>query len=85
MTSLQACCALRRLKRIDQQHRDRHGTDAAGYGCDETGDLPHAGEGTAALIRGARFVPIPGMGHDLPPATWPKIGDELERVRDRVS
>ncbi len=46
--------------------------------------LPHAGKGTAAAIRDARFVPISGMGHDMPRSTWPLIGDEIERVRDRA-
>lgn len=45
--------------------------------------LPHAGQATAAAIAGARFVPIAGMGHDMPASTWPLIGDEIERVRDR--
>jgi len=47
--------------------------------------LPHAGQATAAAIAGARFVPVSGMGHDLPSTTWPLIGDELERVRDRCT
>ena len=46
--------------------------------------LPSSGVATAAAIRGARFAPIEGMGHDLPRSTWPMVGDELERVRDRV-
>jgi pimeloyl-ACP methyl ester carboxylesterase len=37
------------------------------------------GEDTAASIPGARFVRIAGMGHDLPPATWLLILDEIER------
>jgi len=54
------------------------------HGTEDPLILPHAGEGTAASIRGARFVPIPGMGHDMPTTTWPRIGDEIERVRDRL-
>lgn len=37
------------------------------------------GEDTAASIPGARFVRIAGMGHDLPPATWLFLVDEIER------
>jgi pimeloyl-ACP methyl ester carboxylesterase len=37
------------------------------------------GEDTAASIPGARFVRIAGMGHDLPPATWLFLIDEIER------
>jgi pimeloyl-ACP methyl ester carboxylesterase len=37
------------------------------------------GEDTAASIPNARFVRIAGMGHDLPPATWLLILDEIER------
>lgn len=37
------------------------------------------GEDTAASIPNARFVRIAGMGHDLPPATWRLIHDEIER------
>lgn len=53
------------------------------HGTEDPLILPHAGEATAAAIRGGRFVPIVGMGHDIPTTTWPLIGDELERVRDR--
>jgi pimeloyl-ACP methyl ester carboxylesterase len=31
------------------------------------------GKATAKAIPGARFVPIAGMGHDLPRGTWPTI------------
>jgi pimeloyl-ACP methyl ester carboxylesterase len=37
------------------------------------------GEDTAASVPGARLVRIAGMGHDLPPATWLLIHDEIER------
>ena len=32
---------------------------------------PSGGRRTAALIPGARYVEIEGMGHDYPPAVWP--------------
>jgi pimeloyl-ACP methyl ester carboxylesterase len=35
------------------------------------------GAATAAAIPGARLVTIPGMGHDLPEALWPRLVDEV--------
>ncbi|MGZ3420997.1 MAG: alpha/beta fold hydrolase [Polyangiales bacterium] len=55
------------------------------HGTDDPLILPHAGKATAAAIRGASFVPVRGMGHDLPSTTWPLVGDEIERLRDRAS
>jgi len=34
---------------------------------------PSGGRATAKAIPGARFVPIAGMGHDLPRGAWPQI------------
>jgi pimeloyl-ACP methyl ester carboxylesterase len=34
---------------------------------------PSGGKATAKAIPGARFVPIAGMGHDLPRGAWPTI------------
>ncbi len=34
---------------------------------------PSGGRATAAAIPGAELVLVPGMGHDLPPAAWPRI------------
>jgi len=36
-----------------------------------------AGRDTAAHVPGARFVAVPGMGHDLPEARVPSIVDEI--------
>jgi pimeloyl-ACP methyl ester carboxylesterase len=36
------------------------------------------GRATAAAIPGAELVLIPGMGHDQPPSTWPRIADAIE-------
>jgi pimeloyl-ACP methyl ester carboxylesterase len=39
------------------------------------------GRDTAATIPGARLEIIPGMGHDLPPAIWPRLADAIGRMR----
>ncbi|MHA6624736.1 alpha/beta hydrolase [Pseudonocardia sichuanensis] len=39
---------------------------------------------TAAAIRGARLVLLPGVGHDLPRELWPRVADEVRAVADRV-
>lgn len=41
---------------------------------------PRAGKATADAIPGARFVSYPGMGHDLPPALWPTIIDDIDAI-----
>jgi pimeloyl-ACP methyl ester carboxylesterase len=38
---------------------------------------PSGGRATAKAIRGAELVTIPGMGHDLPRAAWPRIIDAI--------
>ena len=38
---------------------------------------PSGGRATAAAIPGARLVMIPGMAHDLPPALWDRVIDEI--------
>jgi pimeloyl-ACP methyl ester carboxylesterase len=47
------------------------------------------GEATARAIPGAKLIVIPGMGHDLPRALWPRFVDEIvanaERARTRDS
>ena len=35
------------------------------------------GIGTAALIPGAKFVEINGMGHDYPPELWDRLVSEI--------
>jgi pimeloyl-ACP methyl ester carboxylesterase len=35
------------------------------------------GKATARAIPGARLIVIPGMGHDLPPALWPRFVEEI--------
>jgi pimeloyl-ACP methyl ester carboxylesterase len=38
---------------------------------------PSGGRATAAAIPDARLVIVPDMGHDLPPALWPQLIDEI--------
>jgi pimeloyl-ACP methyl ester carboxylesterase len=41
------------------------------------------GEATAEAIPGAKLVVIPGMGHDLPRALWPRFVDEIVANAER--
>ncbi|MEO7746022.1 MAG: alpha/beta hydrolase [Actinomycetota bacterium] len=41
------------------------------------------GRAVAAAVPGARLVTVPGLGHDLPPALWPLLVDEIHRVVER--
>lgn len=43
------------------------------------------GRATAKAIPGAELMVIPGMGHDLPPALWPKIVDAVVANAERAS
>ena len=43
------------------------------------------GEATAAAIPGSKLVKIAGMGHDLPPALWPRFVDEIVENTERAS
>jgi pimeloyl-ACP methyl ester carboxylesterase len=45
---------------------------------------PSGGRATARAIPGARLLMIPGMGHDLPRATWPRILDAIEENAARA-
>jgi pimeloyl-ACP methyl ester carboxylesterase len=46
---------------------------------------PDGGEATAKAIPGAKLVKIPGMGHDLPPALWPRFVDEIVANAERAT
>jgi pimeloyl-ACP methyl ester carboxylesterase len=43
---------------------------------------PAAARRTAAAIDGARLVILPGVGHDLPQAVWPRVADEVRALAD---
>ena len=38
------------------------------------------GKAVARAVPGARFVGVPGMGHDLPRAVWPQIAEEISTI-----
>ncbi len=41
---------------------------------------PSGGRAIAAAVPGARFVGLPGMGHDLPRPLWVRIADEISET-----
>lgn len=43
------------------------------------------GKETAASITGAELLIIEGMGHSLPPETWPQIVDSIAKNADKVN
>jgi len=45
---------------------------------------PAAARRTAAEIDGARLVLLPGVGHDLPAAVWPRVAAEVRALADRA-
>ena len=48
------------------------------HGSADTLITPSAGQHTAEVIPGARYVEIDGMGHDLPPALWSRLATEVD-------
>ena len=50
---------------------------------------PSGGRASASAIPGASLVMIPGMAHDLPPALWDRVTDEIvlcaERAREAMT
>ncbi len=45
---------------------------------------PSGGRATARAIPGAKLMMIPGMGHDLPRAAWPRIIDAIAALAVRA-
>ncbi len=50
------------------------------HGTDDPLFVPACGEDTAASIPNAKFMLIPGMGHDLPPQLYTLIANAIERI-----
>lgn len=46
---------------------------------------PSGGMATAKAVTGARLVMFPEMGHDLPPARWVEMAEEIRRNADRAA
>ncbi|GIG64509.1 alpha/beta fold hydrolase [Phytomonospora endophytica] len=44
---------------------------------------PRASHDLAAAVPGARLITLPGVGHDLPRALWPRYVDEIRAQADR--
>ena len=55
------------------------------HGSADTLITPSGGQHTAEVIPGARYVEIEGMGHDLPPALWARLADEVDAFTASVS
>ena len=53
------------------------------HGSDDPLLRPAAARQTAKAIRGARLVLLPGVGHYLPAAVYPRIADEVRALADR--
>ncbi len=43
----------------------------------------HGGRDTLEALRGAEWLEIEGMGHDLPPGTWEPITEAISRLTER--
>ncbi|MCE4942053.1 alpha/beta fold hydrolase [Streptomyces albulus] len=52
------------------------------HGLDDPLVKPSAGRAVAARIPGARFVPLPGVGHDLPEPVWDDVARQVRRLAD---
>ena len=50
------------------------------HGADDPLVHVSGGRAIADAVPGARLVTVPGMGHDLPPALWPLLIDEIAAV-----
>jgi pimeloyl-ACP methyl ester carboxylesterase len=55
------------------------------HGAEDPVVRPSAARATAAAIPGARLVILPGVGHDLPAALWPRYVEEIRAVGARAT
>ncbi|HZQ26196.1 MAG TPA: alpha/beta hydrolase [Acidimicrobiales bacterium] len=55
------------------------------HGTDDTLVDPSGGRATADAIPGAELVVVDGMGHDLPPSSWPQVVDVITRNIERTA
>ena len=46
---------------------------------------PSAGRRIAEAVPGARYVELPGVGHELPRAVWPKVVQEVRTLADAAA
>lgn len=54
------------------------------HGSADTLLTPSAGERTAEMIPGARYVEIEGLGHDLAPAYWERLANEVDAFTSSI-
>ena len=52
------------------------------HGLDDTLIDPSGGRRTAELVPGARLLLVEDMGHDRPPALWPRLVDAITEHTD---
>lgn len=55
------------------------------HGSADTLITPSGGQHTADVIPGAHYVEIEGMGHDLPPALWSRLADEVDSFTSAIT
>ena len=55
------------------------------HGADDPLLRPAAARRTGAAISGARLVMLPGVGHYLPAAVYPRVADEVRALADRAA
>jgi pimeloyl-ACP methyl ester carboxylesterase len=55
------------------------------HGLDDTLIDPSGGRRTAELVPGARLLLVENMGHDRPPALWPRLVDAISEHTNRAA
>lgn len=55
------------------------------HGTDDPLIPVECGRDIAACVPGAAMLEIPGMGHDLPPAVWPRVVEAISALTARAS